>query len=472
MDEMKQEEKQQEVQAENAAGKAGKENTSKKGTGFWKGVMAGMFGSLAAVAVLAAILSGAFGSVPAGQAPNPENQAEQNGEGGGPGEEEQPGLNRGTVSSKIDMLQYAIEEYFLFDKDWDKIESGIYKGMVAGLEDPYSEYYTKEEYDQITEETEGVYSGIGVLVSQNMLENSITILRVFPGSPAEEAGMQKGDLIYKVGDVMAADVRPDVLVEQHIKGEEGTFVDIVVLRDGEEVPLHVQRRMVEAQTVESKMLEGNTGYILVTQFELNTAQQFKDAVDSLTAQGMERLVIDLRDNPGGVVDSCVEMAAYILPEDKMDGTILTTADKNGEGIRYYCKDGKLNLETPEGSGGGQYPKEEGHQVDVPIAVLVNGNSASASEVFAGALQDYGHAVLVGTTTFGKGIVQSLLPLPDGTAVKLTVSHYYTPGGKDIHGKGLTPDVEVEQVLDEELRGKYDIPPEKDNQLQRAIEELR
>lgn len=472
MDEMKQEEKQQEIQAETADKKAEKEKTSSKGNGFWKGVMAGLFGSLAAAAVLAAILSGAFRSAPAGQIPNPKNQAEQNGEGGGPGEAEKQGLDRGTVSSKIDMLQYAIEEYFLFDKDWDKIESGIYKGMVAGLEDPYSEYYTKKEYDQITEETEGVYSGIGVLVSQNMLENIITILRVFPNSPAEEAGMQKGDLIYKVGDVMAADVRPDVLVEQHIKGEEGTFVDIVVLRDGEEVPLHVQRRMVEAQTVDSKMLEGNTGYILVTQFELNTAQQFKDAVDSLTAQGMERLVIDLRDNPGGVVDSCVEMAAYILPEDKLDGTILTTADKNGEGIRYYCKDGKLHLETPEGRGGGQYPKEEGHQVDVPIAVLVNGNSASASEVFAGALQDYGHAVLVGTTTFGKGIVQSLLPLPDGTAVKLTVSHYYTPGGKDIHGKGLTPDVEVEQVLDEELRGKYDIPPEKDNQLQRAIEEIR
>ena len=295
-------------------------------------------------------------------------------------------------------------------------------------------------------------------------------MRVFPGSPAEEAGLKKGDILYKVGALDVYDQELDTLVSQYIRGEEGTFVDLTVLRDGEEISATVERRMVESVTVEAQLLPDKTGYVMVTQFDLVTADQFISAVDSLEKQGMERLVIDLRDNPGGVVDACVKMAAYLLPEDQYEGTILSTADKNGKGDRYYCQGGKLLF---EGSGSNpEYPMDDGHELDMPIAVLINGMSASASEVFAGALRDYGMATLVGTTSFGKGIVQVLLPLDDGSAVKVTIAHYYTPAGHDIHKKGLEPDVEIELELDEDLIGQYDVPLDRDNQVQKAIEVLK
>ena len=381
-------------------------------------------------------------------------------------------LDMDAIGMKLETLQEIINQYYLFDEDMDKVESGIYKGMMMGLEDPYTVYYTPEEYQSLMEETEGVYCGIGVLVSQDIQTGVITALRVFKDSPAEEAGMKKGDIFYKVGDIEANTKDLDVLVKEDIRGEEGTFVDITVLRDGEEIELHIERRMVETTTVEGKMLDEDTGYILVTQFEIVTGDQFKQMVEELETQGMEELIIDLRDNPGGVLDSCVEMAAYILPDDQWNGTIISTSDKYGKGVRYYSQDGKIRYEANDGGGDDpRYPKEDGHELDMPIAVLMNGQSASAAEVFAGALKDYGKATLVGTTSFGKGIVQSVLPLGDGSGVKLTTSHYYTPSGFDLHKTGLEPDVEIEQVLDEELKGQYDIPAEKDNQLQKAIEVL-
>ena len=391
-------------------------------------------------------------------------------ESSGNPEEEAQNLQR--IGNKLDLLEQVVDDYFLFEEDVDteQMEAGIYKGMLAGLEDPYTTYYTAEEYRAMTEETEGVYCGIGVQVSQNLETGIITILRVFPGSPAEEAGLKKGDILYKVGALDVYDQELDTLVSQYIRGEEGTFVDLTVLRDGEEISATVERRMVESVTVEAQLLPDKTGYVMVTQFDLVTADQFISAVDSLEKQGMERLVIDLRDNPGGVVDACVKMAAYLLPEDQYEGTILSTADKNGKGDRYYCQGGKLLF---EGSGSNpEYPMDDGHELDMPIAVLINGMSASASEVFAGALRDYGMATLVGTTSFGKGIVQALLPLDDGSAVKVTIAHYYTPAGHDIHKKGLEPDVEIELELDEDLIGQYDVPLDRDNQVQKAIEVLK
>ena len=311
-----------------------------------------------------------------------------------------------------------------------------------------------------------------MLVSKNVQTGAVTALRVFPGSPAEEAGMQKGDIIYKVKDVSAADEELDILVQEYIRGEEGSYVDVTVLRGTEEIPLHIQRRMVEVATVEHQMLADKTGYVEVTQFDTVTAEQFIAAVSDLEQQGMERLIIDLRDNPGGVVTSCVEMAAYVLPENQHDGTILSTATKTGQEERYYCQDGETRHDVRGTSTeGGDFPKADDHELNVPIAVLINGQSASAAEVFAGALQDYGAATLVGTTSFGKGIVQSLIPLTDGSAVKITTAHYYTPAGHDLHKKGLTPDITVEQKLDEDLIGQYDIPLERDNQVQAAIEVL-
>lgn len=443
------------------------ENEKKNKNRFWKGVVVGALVTAFAGLVIVGIAAGI--SIIGHTVMDGQSMAGIIESSGNPEEE---ALNLQRIGNKLDLLEQVVDDYFLFEEDVDteQMEAGIYKGMLAGLEDPYTTYYTAEEYRAMTEETEGVYCGIGVQVSQNLETGIITILRVFPGSPAEEAGLKKGDILYKVGALDVYDQELDTLVSQYIRGEEGTFVDLTVLRDGEEISATVERRMVESVTVEAQLLPDKTGYVMVTQFDLVTADQFISAVDSLEKQGMERLVIDLRDNPGGVVDACVKMAAYLLPEDQYEGTILSTADKNGKGDRYYCQGGKLLF---EGSGSNpEYPMDDGHELDMPIAVLINGMSASASEVFAGALRDYGMATLVGTTSFGKGIVQALLPLDDGSAVKVTIAHYYTPAGHDIHKKGLEPDVEIELELDEDLIGQYDVPLDRDNQVQKAIEVLK
>lgn len=443
------------------------ENEKKNKNRFWKGVLVGALVTAFAGLVIVGIAAGI--SIIGHTVMDGQSMAGIIESSGNPEEE---ALNLQRIGNKLDLLEQVVDDYFLFEEDVDteQMEAGIYKGMLAGLEDPYTTYYTAEEYRAMTEETEGVYCGIGVQVSQNLETGIITILRVFPGSPAEEAGVKKGDILYKVGALDVYDQELDTLVSQYIRGEEGTFVDLTVLRDGEEISATVERRMVESVTVEAQLLPDKTGYVMVTQFDLVTADQFISAVDSLEKQGMERLVIDLRDNPGGVVDACVKMAAYLLPEDQYEGTILSTADKNGKGDRYYCQGGKLLF---EGSGSNpEYPMDDGHELDMPIAVLINGMSASASEVFAGALRDYGMATLVGTTSFGKGIVQALLPLDDGSAVKVTIAHYYTPAGHDIHKKGLEPDVEIELELDEDLIGQYDVPLDRDNQVQKAIEVLK
>lgn len=443
------------------------ENEKKNKNRFWKGVLVGALVTAFAGLVIVGIAAGI--SIIGHTVMDGQSMAGIIESSGSPEEE---ALNLQRIGNKLDLLEQVVDNYFLFEEDVDteQMEAGIYKGMLAGLEDPYTTYYTAEEYRAMTEETEGVYCGIGVQVSQNLETGIITILRVFPGSPAEEAGLKKGDILYKVGALDVYDQELDTLVSQYIRGEEGTFVDLTVLRDGEEISATIERRMVESVTVEAQLLPDKTGYVMVTQFDLVTADQFISAVDSLEKQGMERLVIDLRDNPGGVVDACVKMAAYLLPEDQFEGTILSTADKNGKGDRYYCQGGKLLF---EGSGSNpEYPMDDGHELDMPIAVLINGMSASASEVFAGALRDYGMATLVGTTSFGKGIVQVLLPLDDGSAVKVTIAHYYTPAGHDIHKKGLEPDVEIELELDEDLIGQYDVPLDRDNQVQKAIEVLK
>ena len=443
------------------------ENEKKNKNRFWKGVLVGALVTAFAGLVIVGIAAGI--SIIGHTVMDGQSMAGIIESSGNPEEE---ALNLQRIGNKLDLLEQVVDDYFLFEEDVDteQMEAGIYKGMLAGLEDPYTTYYTAEEYRAMTEETEGVYCGIGVQVSQNLETGIITILRVFPGSPAEEAGLKKGDILYKVGALDVYDQELDTLVSQYIRGEEGTFVDLTVLRDGEEISATVERRMVESVTVEAQLLPDKTGYVMVTQFDLVTADQFISAVDSLEKQGLERLVIDLRDNPGGVVDACVKMAAYLLPEDQYEGTILSTADKNGKGDRYYCQGGKLLF---EGSGSNpEYPMDDGHELDMPIAVLINGMSASASEVFAGALRDYGMATLVGTTSFGKGIVQALLPLDDGSAVKVTIAHYYTPAGHDIHKKGLEPDVEIELELDEDLIGQYDVPLDRDNQVQKAIEVLK
>ena len=290
--------------------------------------------------------------------------------------------------------------------------------------------------------TSGEYSGIGVVFSQNANTKISTAVQVYPDSPAEKAGVKAGDILYKVDgeDVTAEDLSE---VVARIRGEEGTTVTLTVLRgeNHEEVTLDITRGVVQVQTVTYTMKENQIGYIRITEFDKVTYEQFENALNELTQQGMEGLVVDLRANPGGNLDTVSQILDLLLPK----GTIVYTEDKNGKRQ--------------------EWTSDEEHQFTQPLAVLVDGNSASASEIFAGAVQDYGIGTLVGTTTFGKGIVQQLIQLPDDTCVKLTISEYFTPNGRNIHKKGIDPDVEVEYVSDEEN-------PDADNQLDAALEEVQ
>ncbi|MCI8861802.1 MAG: S41 family peptidase [Lachnospiraceae bacterium] len=350
------------------------------------------------------------------------------------------------VQEKLTEIESLMNNYYLDELDSEQIETWLYKGAVAGLGDPYAAYYTKEEYQSMIDSTNGSYCGIGVEISQNMSTGIVTLTRIFEDGPAREAGLLPGDILYKVGDMEVTGQDLNMIVS-HIKGEENTQVRISVVRDGEPDYLNfeVSRRTIEIQTVESAMLEEQIGYISISSFDDVTSEQFIQALDELEKQGMKGLIVDLRDNGGGLVSSVCAILDRLLPE----GLIVYTEDKYG------------NREEES--------SDKEHYFDKPLAVLVNGNSASASEIFAGAIKDYGIGTLVGTKTYGKGIVQKIYPLSDGTAVKLTVSKYYTPKGNDIHGIGIEPDIEVE--LEEELEKEVVIPMEKDNQLQKALELL-
>ena len=433
---------------------------------FWKGVLVGALVMAFAGLVIVGVSAGIF-LIGKTVMDNPAQIVEEDGSSAhGEGELD---LNR--ISRKMDYIQGIVEEYYLFDEDLEHVEDGIYTGLMYGLDDPYSVYYNEKDYQSMQEDTSGKYCGIGAMVSQNRSTGIATVTKVFKDAPSFEAGMLPGDIIYEVEGENVAGMELDLLVSNYIRGEEGSKVKITVLRGdaNEEVELTIERRQIEVPTVEHEMLKDHVGYIYVMQFDEVTAQQFIEAVDDLEKQGMEKLLIDMRDNPGGVLDTAVEMLAYILPEDKLGGMLIYTADKNGKGDRYFCKDGQIVKESDSGYKDTRYPKKDDHELEVPLAVLVNGNSASAAEVFTGAVQDYGIGIAVGTQTFGKGIVQNLIPLGDGTAIKLTTSHYYTPSGFDLHEKGLTPDVEVD--LEEELKTKAVVELSEDNQVKAAIEAL-
>lgn len=355
-------------------------------------------------------------------------------------------LTSTAVEDKITEIETLVQKYYLNEIDTEQVENYLYKGMIAGLDDAYAAYYTKEEYQSMMDSTNGSYYGIGVEMSQNMTTGIITITRVFEGSPAEEAGLLPGDVIYKVQDTEVTGEDLTKVVSM-VKGAEGTTVPISVAREGESdyLTFDVERRTIEISTVEHRMLDGNIGYISIASFDDVTVNQFLTALEDLENQGETALIIDLRNNGGGLVSSAGSILDRLLPE----GLIVYTEDKYGN--REELKSDAENY------------------FDKPLVVLVNGNSASASEIFAGAIKDYGIGTLVGTQTFGKGIVQKVYPLSDGTAVKLTVSKYYTPKGNNIHGIGITPDVEVE--LDADVANAITIPEEKDNQLQKAVEIL-
>ena len=414
---------------------------------FWRGVMVGVL----VTALVCLITVGASAGIYMFGRRVIDNQTQvQVRTEGTPSQAQEP-VNFENVTKKLEQIQDIIDKKYLFEEkiDTSEEEAGIYQGFLSGLNDPYAVYYTPDELTSFLDETNGSYCGIGALVSQNVQTGVSTIVRVFEGSPAEEAGILPGDALYKVDGIEVIGMDLSLLVNNYVKGEEGSQLTITVYREnsGEYKDITLTRRPIDVQTVSGKMLDEEIGYISVAEFDRVTADQFKSKIEELQGEGMKRLIIDLRNNPGGEVTTVVSMADYIL---KDGGRILTVANKKG---------------TEE-----TYDAEDGHSLEIPMVVLVNGNSASASEVFTGAMKDYGVATIVGTKTFGKGIVQTLMPLSDGSAIKLTTDHYYTPNGNDIHGKGIEPDLEVE--LDEEAAQEVVIPEEKDNQLQKAVEVVK
>ena len=343
---------------------------------------------------------------------------------------------------KIEYLEKMIDQEYLGEVDNAEMAEGIYAGLVYGLGDVYSRYYTADEYAQETASTDGAYAGIGVSIQKNK-NGGVQIAECYEGGPGAEAGLQTGDVITAINDTDVTDMELSDVVSLIRENKDKTIV-LTVFRENEEKSreISVDVTDVELPSVFGEMLDKKTGYIQITQFTGVTPQQYKDMFAELKDKGMERLVIDLRDNPGGLLTSVCDILREILPE----GLIVYTEDKYGNREEETC-DGK-------------------HQLDMPLAVLVNENSASASEIFAGAVQDHEVGTIVGTTTYGKGVVQELRQLSDGSAVKLTVSNYYTPNGNSINKVGIKPDVEVK--LASELLNKDEITHEEDNQLQKAL----
>ncbi len=341
------------------------------------------------------------------------------------------------VEAKLNALDSVLSNKFYFDDvDDEKAANSIYKAYLSSYGDKYTVYYTPEEYKSLVESTSGTFYGIGA-VCQKSDEGGIVIVEPYEDAPAYKAGIRKGDRVIKVDgkDIMDMDLSAAVAL---IKGDKGTKVTLTVIRDGQTMDISIKRDAVNIKTVDYEMREDSIGYIVISQFDDVTTEQFKSALTDLQNQGMKGLIIDVRSNPGGVLSVVVDIVDEIVPK----GLIVYTEDVDGNRKEYNGK--------------------SSNELSIPIAVLVDGNSASASEIFAGALQDYGKAKIIGTQTFGKGIVQTIQPLTDGSAIKYTIAKYYTPKGQDIHGHGVTPDIVVE----------YDGSVDSDNQYDAAMDYVK
>lgn len=346
---------------------------------------------------------------------------------------------------KLNYLEELIDEEYLDEKDESSLREGLYAGLLAGLKDPYSTYYTAEQYKELNTSNEGSYVGIGAVLQKDDTGGA-KIIQLYEGGPGEQAGLKKGDVIKAVDGADVTDKETSDIASM-VRDSEKASVTLTIQRENEEKTrdVKVEIRDVEIQTVSHEMLSGDTGYIRISEFSEVTSDQYKKAFADLKDQGMKKLVVDLRDNPGGLLTAVCGVLRQILPE----GLIVYTEDKNGKREEETC-DGKNKL-------------------DMPLAVLVNGNSASASEIFAGAVKDYGIGTIVGITTYGKGVVQTIQPLTDGSAVKITIAKYFTPKGNDINKKGITPDVEAE--LSGDITDWTELTHKEDTQLQTALKEI-
>lgn len=367
-------------------------------------------------------------------------------------------INNGISYSKVNTtslegLEYTLSQFrselekkYIGEINDEELIEGAVKGYVDALGDPYTTYYTKKEMKTIMEETNGNFVGIGVYMTKDLEKNAILIIKPIENSPAEKAGILSGDLITKVDDV---EYTGDKLEEasNKIRGEEGTKVKLEIYRNGETKTFELTRTKVVVSHVTTKVLNNDIGYIAISDFEGECASEFETKYKQLEKQGIKKLIIDIRNNGGGIVDEALKIANMLVDKDS---TLLITKDKSDK------EEVTKATEKPI--------------INIPTVVLVNEYSASASEILAGALKDNGKATLVGTKTYGKGIIQELHQLSDGSGLKITVSEYYTPNHNAIHKIGITPDVEID--LSEDVKQQTTIQEKDDNQLQKAIEILK
>lgn len=312
-------------------------------------------------------------------------------------------------------LEELIQQDYYKKVSDDKLVNGAIKGLFEGLNDPYSQYYTEDEFEVLKEQTSGSFVGIGVYIGVNQDNNKLTIISPIEGSPAYKAGIKSGDVVLKVNGESVDNKKVDEVIK-NIKGKKNTKVNITVQRDGEELDFDITREVIVTKSVSSEIVDGNIGYLRITSFDENTYKEFKENLSQLQSKGAKGLIIDLRDNPGGLLDVCVEIADDLI----------------GKGTIVYTKDN---------SGNKEYYKSDSKELNMPMVVLINGGSASASEILTAALVDNNKAIAIGETSFGKGLVQSVRGLTDGTGYKLTTAQYFTPNGDYINKKGIVPKIQ-------------------------------
>lgn len=350
------------------------------------------------------------------------------------------------ISNTLEKYREIIDKYYLGEVDEEKLKEGAIKGYIEGLGDPYTEYISKEDMENYLDDTMGNFVGIGIYMIKNTDYDRIQVLSTIKGSPAEKVGVQAGDLIltvdgieYKADDMTTA--------SNNIKGEEGTKVTIELLRGTETIKYEITREKVKVNQVEGKVLSNNIGYIKFTSFDETTADDFKAKFEELDRQGIKSLIIDLRNNGGGIVDQALEIADFITDKNSV---LLYEVDKNNKETVKKAKIEPI--------------------INMPIVILTNENTASASEILAGALKDLEKAKTVGTTTYGKGVIQQILRLSDGSGLKVTIEEYQTPNRNKIHKVGIEPDEKVE--LPESIENVLNVKESEDTQLQKAIEMLK
>ncbi len=351
--------------------------------------------------------------------------------------------NNGEIASMLSKYKLLIDKYFLGEVDEEKLKEGAIKGYIEGLGDEYTEYIPKEDMKDYMEEATGNFVGIGIYMVKDNDTNKVMVLSPIKGSPAEKSGILPGDLIISVDGVQYSGDEMSVIANK-IKGEEGSKVKLELLRGTETLNLELTRENIKVNPVEGKVLQNNIGYIKFSSFDEGTAEEFKSKYQELEKQGIKSLIIDLRNNGGGIVDQALEIADYVLEKDEV---ILYEVDKNGnEEVEKAEKDPIINM---------------------PIIMLTNNNTASSSEILAGALKDHGKAKIVGTKTYGKGVIQQLMTLQDESGLKITTEEYLTPNKTKINKVGIEPDEEVK--LPDDFKNKLNIDEKDDIQLQKAIE---